>query len=227
MDVDPGGSVYLGSGTIENMESNLKGSCPDGRLTSQRPYWLIGCSRSAGEAFQQSRLWAQTGRKWESQAEREGFPHFAPYHITGHIQTAQERILHTRKIKDIFKMNESSLLRSIHSAKKRAAFININEPKLTSLGVCFEKHLLFLPFCPCNNLVSLPHNPSPPPHPHQCPLLLFLPQRKDWGWSWLKRSLWYSWKWSSRRCNQNSIGSTLNNWYTLQQRLHFSLRYRI
>lgn len=158
----------LAQGTIENMERNVKGYCPDGRLTFQRPHWRIGWSRSAREAFQQSRLWAQTGRTWESQAEKEGFPHSAPYHITGHIYTAQERIIHTRKIKDVFKMNENSPLCFIHSAKKRSAFMNINEPKLTSLGVCFEKHLLFLPFCPCNNLISLTHNPSPPPPYAQC-----------------------------------------------------------
>lgn len=128
----------------------------------------LGVPVWAREGCQQSTLWAQTGRKWESQAEKEGFPHFAPYHITGQIQTAQERILHTRKIKDIFKMNGSSPLCSIHSAKKRAAFININEQKLTSLGVCFEKHLLSLPFCPCNNLISLSHNPSPLPPYAQC-----------------------------------------------------------
>jgi hypothetical protein len=62
-------------------------------------------------------------------------------------------------------MNESSPLCSIHSAKRRAAFTNINEPKLTSLGVSFQKHLLFLCFCPSNNLFALSQSKSSSPMP--------------------------------------------------------------
>lgn len=60
------------------------------------------------------------------------------------------------KSKPFSKWMESSLLCSTHSAKRRAALININEPKLTSLGVSFQKYLLFLSFCPCDNLFLCP-----------------------------------------------------------------------
>lgn len=46
LDVAPGGSVCLGSGTTGNMERNGKGCRPGGRLTSQTPHCLIGCPRS-------------------------------------------------------------------------------------------------------------------------------------------------------------------------------------
>lgn len=99
-----------------------------------------------------------------------------------------------------------------------------NEPKLTTLGVSLKKKNTCCSYPSVPITINFPDpqsQPFPTPHAQCCYFCL----EKDWGWGWLKWGIGYSWKWSSHcRYNQNSTGSTLNNWYTLQQQLHFSPR---
>lgn len=69
LDVDSGGSVCLGSGTIGNIQRNVKGCCPDGRLTSQRPNCLTGAQDQEEKLSSKAGLEPRTGRGRAKQRE--------------------------------------------------------------------------------------------------------------------------------------------------------------
>lgn len=135
----------------------------DGHLETQLPDWVLRIRRWSFSAKLGLEPRGKGGgrAKWKARDS----PTLPTVDSQGIFIQPERGFYSQEKSKTFSKWMESSLLCSSHSARRRAAFININEPKLliTGLGVSFPKHLLFLAFCPCNNLFPCPTIQPPSP----------------------------------------------------------------